>query len=37
MNFLALTEDKIEDVKDSFFKELEYIFGKFRKYHLKML
>jgi hypothetical protein len=33
----APTEDKIDDVKDSFYEELEYIFDKFRTYHTKML
>jgi hypothetical protein len=29
----APTEDKIDDVKDSFYKELECDFDKFLKYH----
>jgi exonuclease III len=31
------TEDKTNDVKDSFYKEVECIFHKFPKYHMKML
>jgi hypothetical protein len=30
-------EDKIDDVKDSFYKELERVFDKFPKYHMKIL
>jgi hypothetical protein len=37
LNVHAPTEDKIDDVKDSFYKELECIFDKFSKYHIKML
>jgi hypothetical protein len=33
----APTEDKIDDVKDSFYKELEHVFSKFPKYHTKIL
>jgi hypothetical protein len=33
----APTEDKTDDVKDSFYEELEHIFDKFPKYHLKIL
>jgi hypothetical protein len=29
--------EKTDDVKDSFYKELECIFDKFPKYHMKML
>jgi hypothetical protein len=28
---------KFDNVKDSFYKELECVFNKFPKYHLKML
>jgi exonuclease III len=31
------TEDKIDDVKDSFYDELEQVFDKFPKYHMKIL
>jgi hypothetical protein len=30
-------EDKIDDVKDSFYEELERIFDKFHKYHTGIL
>jgi hypothetical protein len=33
----APTEDKIDDVKDSFYEELEHIFDKFPKYHMNIL
>jgi hypothetical protein len=37
MNVHAPTEDKTDDVKDSFCKELECVFHKFPKYHIKIL
>jgi hypothetical protein len=37
LNVHASTEDKTDDVKDSFYEELESIFDKFPKYHMKML
>jgi hypothetical protein len=37
LNVHAPTEDKIDDVKDSFYEELERIFDKFPKYHMKIL
>jgi hypothetical protein len=37
LNVHALTEDKIDDVKDNFYKELERVFDKFPKYHMKIL
>jgi endonuclease/exonuclease/phosphatase family metal-dependent hydrolase len=37
LNAHAPTEDKTEDVKDSFYKELEHVFDKFPKYHMKIL
>jgi hypothetical protein len=37
LNVHAPTEDKIDDVKDSFYKELESIFNKFHKYLMKIL
>jgi hypothetical protein len=33
----APTEDKTDDVKDSFYEELERVFDKFLKHHLKIL
>jgi hypothetical protein len=33
----ALTEDKIDDVKGSFYDELERVFNKLPKYHMKIL
>jgi hypothetical protein len=37
LNVHAPTEDKTDDVKDSFYKELEHVFDKFHKYHMKIL
>jgi hypothetical protein len=37
LNFHDPTEDKTDDVKDSFYEELERIFDKFLKYHMKIL
>jgi hypothetical protein len=37
LNLHAPTEDKTDDVKDSFYEELEYVFHKFPKYHMKIL
>jgi hypothetical protein len=37
LNVRAPTEDKTDDVKDSFYEELERVFNKFPKYHMKML
>jgi hypothetical protein len=37
LNVHAPTEDEIDDVKDSFSEELEPIFVKFPKYHMKIL
>jgi exonuclease III len=37
LNVYAPTEDKSDDVKDSFYEELERIFDKFPKYHMKIL
>jgi hypothetical protein len=36
LNVHAPTEDKIDDVKDSFCEELEHVFDKFPK-HMKIL
>jgi hypothetical protein len=33
----ASTKIKIVDTKDSFYEELECVFNKFPKYHMKML
>jgi hypothetical protein len=33
----APTEDKTDDVKDSFYEDLERIFDKFSKHHMKIL
>jgi hypothetical protein len=37
LNVHATTEDKTDYVKDSFYEELERIFDKFPKYHMKIL
>jgi hypothetical protein len=37
LNVHAPTEDKTDDMKDSFYEELEHVFDKFPKYHLKIL
>jgi exonuclease III len=37
LNVHAPTEEKTDDVKDSFYEELEGIFNKFPKYHMKIL
>jgi hypothetical protein len=37
LNVQAPTEDKIDDVKDSFYEEMERMFDKFPKYHMKIL
>jgi hypothetical protein len=36
LNVHAPAEDKIDDVKDSFYEELERVFDKFLKYHMKI-
>jgi hypothetical protein len=36
LNVHAPTEDKIDDMKDRFY-ELEWVFDKFQKYHMKIL
>jgi hypothetical protein len=33
----APTEDKDDDIKDSFYKELEQVFDQFPRYHMKRL
>jgi hypothetical protein len=37
LNVDAPTENKIDDMKDTFYKELENLFYKFTKYHMKIL
>jgi hypothetical protein len=37
LNVHAPTDDKTDDVKDSFYEELERVFDKFPKYHVKIL
>jgi hypothetical protein len=37
LNVRAPTEDKIDDIKDRFYEELEYVFDKFPKYHIKIM
>jgi exonuclease III len=37
LNVHAPTEDKTDDVKDSFYEELEHVYDKFPKYQMKIL
>jgi hypothetical protein len=37
LNVHAPTEDKTDDVNDSIYEELERVFDKFPKYHMKIL
>jgi hypothetical protein len=37
LNVHAPTVDKTDDIKDSFYEELERVFDKFPKYHMKIL
>jgi hypothetical protein len=37
LNIHAPTEDKPDDVKDRFYEELDRVFDKFPKYHMKIL
>jgi hypothetical protein len=37
LNIHAPTEDKTDDVKDSFYEELERVFDKFPKYYIRIL
>jgi exonuclease III len=37
LNVHAPTEDKTDDMKDSFYEDLERVFDKFPKYHMKIL
>jgi hypothetical protein len=36
LNVHAPTEDKDDDIKDSFYEELEQVFGQFPRYHKKI-
>jgi hypothetical protein len=37
LNVHLLTEDNIDDIKDRFYEELEQVYDKFPKYHMKIL
>jgi hypothetical protein len=37
LNVYVATEDKTDDVKDSFYEEVERVFDRFPKYHMKIL
>jgi hypothetical protein len=37
LNIRAATDDKIDDVKDSFYEELKCVFDKYSKYYMKIL
>jgi hypothetical protein len=37
LNVHAPTEDKDDDIKDSFYEELEQVFDQFPRYHMKIL
>jgi hypothetical protein len=37
LNVHAPTKDKIDNVKDSFYEELEHVFNKFPNHHMKSL
>jgi hypothetical protein len=37
LNVHAPTEDKDDEIKDSFYKELEDVFDQFPRYHMKIL
>jgi hypothetical protein len=37
LNAHSPTRNRVDDVKDSVYEELEYTFVNFRKYHMKML
>jgi hypothetical protein len=37
LNVHAPTQDKTDDMKDSFYEELERVFDKFSTYHMKIL
>jgi hypothetical protein len=35
LSVYAQTQDKVDDVKDSFYEELKHVLDKFPKYHMK--
>jgi hypothetical protein len=37
LNVYAITENKTDDLKDSFYEELERVLDKFPKYHMNIL
>jgi hypothetical protein len=37
LNVHVPTEDKIDDIKDRFYEELEQVFDKFPRYHMKIV
>jgi hypothetical protein len=37
LNVHVPTEDKIDDIKDRFYEEVEQVFDKFPKYNMKIL
>jgi hypothetical protein len=37
LNVHVPTEDKIDDIKDRFYEELEQVFDKFPRYHMKII
>jgi hypothetical protein len=37
LNVHEMTEDKTDDRKDSFYRELECVLDQFQKYHMKIL
>jgi hypothetical protein len=37
LNVHAPTHDKIDDMKDRLYEELEHVYDKFHKYHMKIL
>jgi hypothetical protein len=37
LNVHVPTEDKIDDMKDSFYEETKNMFDKFPKYHMKIM
>jgi hypothetical protein len=37
LNVRAITEDKVDDKKDSFYEELEHVSDQFPRYHMKIM
>jgi hypothetical protein len=37
LNVHAPTEDKIDDIKNRYYEEIEQVFDKFPQYHMKIL